>query len=59
MKIQAAAEVPVDVLFTAFENFICGIWREQVGPVLGAQMLVNLQNHCCQYIIGPGFVCPH
>lgn len=33
-RIQAAAEVPVDVLFVSFEKFMNVAWKEQIGPVL-------------------------
>lgn len=50
MKIQAAAEVSVDVLFAAFEKFITGVWKEQMGPVIGAQTLTEIQTNCCRLI---------
>ncbi|MCJ1476769.1 hypothetical protein MMC13_005438 [Lambiella insularis] len=43
-KIQAAAEVSVDVLFAAFEKFLNKAWKERMGPILGAQMLNNMQS---------------
>jgi hypothetical protein len=50
LKIQAAAEVSVDVLFAAFEKFITGVWREEMGPVIGAQTLTEIQTNCCKLI---------
>ncbi|GES59856.1 hypothetical protein ATETN484_0004018700 [Aspergillus terreus] len=43
-KIQAAAEVPVDTLFVAFETFMAIAWREHMGPVLEPPALKLLQN---------------
>ncbi|KAE8350614.1 hypothetical protein BDV28DRAFT_35576 [Aspergillus coremiiformis] len=43
-KIQAAAEVPVDTLFVAFETFMANAWQEQMGPVLESSSLKSLQN---------------
>ncbi|MCJ1394424.1 hypothetical protein MMC18_007302 [Xylographa bjoerkii] len=42
-KIQAAAEVSVDVLFVAFEKFLNKAWKDRMGPILGAQMLRDMQ----------------
>lgn len=43
-KIQAAAEVPVDTLFVAFETFMANAWRSHIGLVLDASSLKLLQN---------------
>ena len=43
-KIQAAAEVSVDVLFVAFEKFLRKAWTERLGSVIGSKMLVDLQS---------------
>ncbi|KAL4890205.1 hypothetical protein BDV59DRAFT_98166 [Aspergillus ambiguus] len=43
-KIQAAAEVPVDILFVAFETFMSNAWREHMGPVLEPPVLRLLQH---------------
>lgn len=43
-KIQAAAEVPVDVLFVAFETFMSKAWRDQIGPIIPATSLRSTQN---------------
>ncbi|KAE8149326.1 hypothetical protein BDV25DRAFT_156608 [Aspergillus avenaceus] len=43
-KIQAAAEVPVDTLFVAFETFMANAWHEQMGPVLESASLNALQS---------------
>lgn len=42
-RIQAAAEVPVDVLFVAFENFLKTAWRNRMGPMLASGVLENMQ----------------
>ncbi|PYH96294.1 rho guanyl nucleotide exchange factor [Aspergillus ellipticus CBS 707.79] len=43
-RIQAAAEVPVDTLFVAFETFMANAWREHMGPVLDPSSLKLLQT---------------
>ena len=43
-KIQAAAEVPVDTLFVAFETFMANAWREHMGPVLDPSSLRLIQS---------------
>ncbi|KAF7591224.1 hypothetical protein BBP40_001829 [Aspergillus hancockii] len=43
-RIQAAAEVPVDTLFVAFETFMANAWQEQMGPVLESASLKSLQS---------------
>ena len=43
-KLQAAAEVPVDTLFVAFETFMKNAWQQSMGPVLSASSLRTLQN---------------
>ncbi|BCR88642.1 putative Rho guanyl nucleotide exchange factor [Aspergillus chevalieri] len=43
-KIQAAAEVPVDTLFVAFETFVANAWREHMGPVLDPSSLKLIQS---------------
>ena len=42
-RMQAAAEVPVDVLFVAFENFLRTAWRNRMGPLLASGVLKNMQ----------------
>ena len=42
-RIQAAAEVPVDVLFVAFENFLKTAWRNRMGPLLVGGVLEKMQ----------------
>ncbi|KAF7720323.1 Uncharacterized protein PECH_003443 [Penicillium ucsense] len=44
-KLQAAAEVPVDTLFVAFETFMRNAWRENMGPVIDSTALKKLQKH--------------
>lgn len=43
-KLQAAAEVPVDTLFVAFETFMKNAWKASMGPVLDPSALRLLQN---------------
>lgn len=43
-KLQAAAEVPVDVLFVAFETFITHAWRDEIGPILSSSVLKTIQS---------------
>ncbi|KAJ5101761.1 hypothetical protein NUU61_003983 [Penicillium alfredii] len=43
-KIQAAAEVPVDTLFVAFETFMANAWKTSMGPVLDSSSLRLLQS---------------
>ncbi|KAJ5098452.1 hypothetical protein N7532_005453 [Penicillium argentinense] len=43
-KLQAAAEVPVDTLFVAFETFMKNAWKDSMGPVLDVSSLKTLQN---------------
>lgn len=44
-RFQAAAEVPVDVLFSAFEKFLRRAWRERMGPLLSAHALQSMQSN--------------
>lgn len=43
-RIQAAAEVPVDTLFVAFETFMENAWREYMGPTLDSSALKLIQS---------------
>lgn len=43
-RIQAAAEVSVDVLFAAFEKFLKRAWREHMGPLLATDLLMFMQS---------------
>lgn len=43
-KIQAAAEVPVDTLFVAFETFLANAWKRSMGPVLSSSSLKWVQS---------------
>lgn len=43
-KLQAAAEVSIDVLFAAFEKFIKRAWRERMGPLLATDLLLYMQS---------------
>ena len=42
-KTQAAAAVPVDVLFASFEKFLKRAWREHMGPILPPSAISNMQ----------------
>lgn len=42
-RIQAAAEVSVDVLFVAFEKFLKTAWRDHMGPLLANDLLDTMQ----------------
>ena len=41
---QAAAEVPIDVLFAAFEKFLNRAWKDRIGPLLSDSTLRKTQN---------------
>ena len=41
---QATAEVPIDVLFAAFEKFLNHEWKERIGPVLPSHILNSMQR---------------
>ena len=43
-RLQAAAEVSVDVLFSAFEKFLRRAWKERMGPLLPANVIQKLQS---------------
>ncbi|KAA6406760.1 MAG: hypothetical protein FRX48_09483 [Lasallia pustulata] len=43
-RVQAAAEVSVDVLFVAFEKFLNKAWTASMGPILTAQILRDIQS---------------
>ena len=43
-RLLAAAQVSVDILFAAFENFLRRAWRERVGPLLSTITLHDLQQ---------------
>ncbi|KAJ9300694.1 hypothetical protein DTO271G3_1858 [Paecilomyces variotii] len=43
-KLQAAAEVSVDVLFVSFETFISNAWRDHMGPVIPISTLELVQS---------------
>lgn len=43
-KLQAAAEVSVDVLFVSFETFISNAWRDHMGPVIPNSTLELIQS---------------
>lgn len=43
-RVQAAAEVSVDVLFVAFEKFLNNAWTASMGPILAARTLRDIQS---------------
>ena len=43
-RLQAAAEVSVDILFVAFEKFLKIAWTEHMGPVLTANVIRSMQS---------------
>jgi hypothetical protein len=42
-KHQLAAEMPVDVLFAAFEKFVKIAWHDKMGPIISHQAYKNIQ----------------
>lgn len=40
---QAAAEVPVDILFSAFEKFIANEWKDRMGEIISFELLQTMQ----------------
>ncbi|KAL9607742.1 MAG: hypothetical protein Q9167_007372 [Letrouitia subvulpina] len=42
-KLQAAAEVPIDILFCSFEKFIKRAWYDRMGPLMTKSILESLQ----------------
>lgn len=43
-RLQAAAEVSVDILFAAFEKFLKVVWREHMGPLLAVSVIRSMQS---------------
>ncbi|KAL8891910.1 MAG: hypothetical protein Q9215_001122 [Flavoplaca cf. flavocitrina] len=43
-RVQAAAEVPVDVLFAAFEKFLSKAWQERMGTLLTSEILCTMMS---------------
>jgi hypothetical protein len=41
---QAAAEVPVDILFAAFEKFVSHEWKDRMGEILPLKLLEAMQS---------------
>jgi hypothetical protein len=41
---QTTAEVPVDVLFSAFEKFLNVAWREKMGPLMPQPILTRMHE---------------
>jgi len=41
-RLQAAAEVPIDVLFAAYEKFLKRAWRERMGPLVPAPAMQSM-----------------
>lgn len=44
-RLQAAAEVPVDVLFVAFETFMSHAWKDHIGSLLAPEALKTIQTN--------------
>ncbi|KAI4214847.1 MAG: hypothetical protein LQ351_002560 [Letrouitia transgressa] len=42
-NLQAAAEVPIDILFCSFEKFIKRAWYDRMGPLMTKNILESLQ----------------
>ena len=42
---RAAAEVPVDIVFVAFEKYLRMAWKQQLGQLISLQTLEALQEH--------------
>ncbi|KAL8871593.1 MAG: hypothetical protein Q9174_002605, partial [Haloplaca sp. 1 TL-2023] len=43
-RVQAAAEVSIDVLFAAFEKFLAKAWEERMGAVLTPEILETMAS---------------
>lgn len=43
-KLQAAAEVSVDILFAAFEKFLKAVWSKHMGPLLTVDVIRSMQS---------------
>jgi hypothetical protein len=57
-KIQAAAEVSVDVLFASFEKFLKRAWKEHMGPILPPSAIENMQLGIGSHTQGPASPAP-
>ncbi|KAL8780799.1 MAG: hypothetical protein Q9213_006300 [Squamulea squamosa] len=42
LRVQAAAEVPVDVLFATFEKFLGKAWQERMGALLAPETVASM-----------------
>lgn len=49
---EAALQVSVDVLFSAFEKFLRMAWQDQMGPVISVKMLEQLQQKSAKLFPG-------
>ncbi|PHH66781.1 hypothetical protein CDD81_5913 [Ophiocordyceps australis] len=49
---EAAADVPTEAVFVAFENFLTIAWTEQMGPVMSMQSLDTLQERANKRVPG-------
>ncbi|KAH6662978.1 hypothetical protein B0J14DRAFT_281273 [Halenospora varia] len=49
---RAASEVPVEVLFVAFEKYLRMAWRDQMGQVMTTQTLDSLQDRAVKLFPG-------
>ena len=43
-RVQAAAEVSIDVLFSAFEKFLDKAWRDRMGTLLSTDILATMTS---------------
>lgn len=50
--LDASAELPTEVIFTAFEKFVRIAWRDQMGPVMTTQALDALQVRASKRVPG-------
>ena len=57
-KIQAAATVPVDILFASFEKFLKRAWSEHMGPILPHSAIENMQLGLGNKVDDPIFATP-
>ena len=42
-QVQSTAEVPIDVLFSAFEKFLNQEWKDRIGPILPSAISEKMQ----------------
>ncbi|KAL8707586.1 MAG: hypothetical protein Q9220_007427 [cf. Caloplaca sp. 1 TL-2023] len=44
LRLQAAAEVSIDILFAAFEKFLSKAWQERMGPLMTSDTLATMTS---------------